>query len=308
MRNKKNLFRSSSAAPFLALTAAFVWGAAYPFIKLGMEEFSIGAGDTAAKTLFAGIRFTIAGLVVLIAAYGSGQRARMQKGAFPGLLLFALINTALHYFCFYVGLSHSPGSRASVLNSLGTFLLVLLSVLFFAEEHLTKYRIMGCLVGFAGLFFLNLTGEAGGAFTFLGDGMILLNGVCAAFGGILTRIVGKKMNPLIMTGGGLFLGGLMLIAAGLLTGGRILVVTPLGLAELAVLVGISTIGFSIYNQLLQYHPVGKIGIYNSTIPVFGILLSCLLLGEAFHLRYGLAALLVAFGVILINREDGSAQK
>jgi drug/metabolite transporter (DMT)-like permease len=43
------------------------------------------------------------------------------------ILAFALMNTTLHYFFFYVGMSHSAGSRAAILNSLSTFLVVLLA-------------------------------------------------------------------------------------------------------------------------------------------------------------------------------------
>ena len=321
---KKSIFANRTAAPFLALLAAFVWGAAYPFIKLGMAGFAIDNADTGAKTLFAGIRFTIAGVVVLAmwclslrgkaALEGTGSAAGTGGGAVKAqdrtprrvsdamwLLLYALVNTSLHYFCFYIGLSYSSGSRASVLNSLGTFLLVLLSCAVFREEHMTGSRILGCAVGFCGLLLLNLSGGDSGAFTLLGDGMIIGNALCSAFGGILTRIVGKKMNALFMTGAGLLIGGLLLIAGGLLMGGRITTVTPAGILELGVLVSISVIAFSVYNQLLQYHPVGKIAIFNSLIPVFGIILSCLLLREPFLLKYIAAAALVAAGVYIINR-------
>ena len=52
-----------------------------------------------------------------------------------------------------------------------------------------------------------------------------------------------------------------------------------GLLILAALVAVSAVGFSFYNQLLRYHPVGQIAIYNAFIPVLGVVLSCLLLGS-----------------------------
>ncbi len=296
------LFANRKAAPFLALLAAFVWGAAYPFIKLGLAQFAIDGADTGGKTLFAGIRFTIAGIVVLGLALMERRSFHFEKKDGPLLLAYALVNTALHYFCFYIGLSNSAGSRASVLNSLGTFLLVLLSCAVFSEEKMTGGRVLGCVVGFSGLLLLNLGDGPGGAVTFMGDGMIILNAVCSAFGGILARILGRRMDALFMTGAGLAGGGVMLIAGGLGMSGRITRVTPGGILDLAVLVGISVIGFSVYNQLLRWHPVGKIGIYNSLIPVFGIILSSLMLGEPFLFKYIAAAALVAAGVFIINRE------
>ena len=106
------------------------------------------------------------------------------------LLLYALLNTAIHYACFYIGLSHSQGARAAILNSLGVFMLVILACLFFKSDKLTLPKIAGCAVGFAGIMALNIGGGESGGFTFMGDGMIILNALCSAFAGLMTRGLG----------------------------------------------------------------------------------------------------------------------
>jgi drug/metabolite transporter (DMT)-like permease len=77
-------------------------------------------------------------------------------------------------------------------------------------------------------------------------------------------------------------------------------VHPKGLLILAALVAVSAVGFSFYNQLLRYHPVGQIAIYNAFIPVLGVVLSCLLLGEPFSWRYLLSGALVTVGICAVN--------
>ena len=72
------------------------------------------------------------------------------------------------------------------------------------------------------------------------------------------------------------------------------------LMGLAALVAVSAVGFSFYNQLLRYHPVGQIAIYNAFIPVLGVVLSCLLLGEPFSWRYLLSGALVTVGICAAN--------
>ena len=74
----------------------------------------------------------------------------------------------------------------------------------------------------------------------------------------------------------------------------------LPLLILAALVAVSAVGFSFYNQLLRYHPVGQIAIYNAFIPVLGVVLSCLLLGEPFSWRYLLSGALVTVGICAVN--------
>lgn len=300
MEQKKSIFENKRLVPLLALIAVFAWGCAYPLIKIGVAQFHIAADDIGGKTLFAGIRFLLAGIVVLALAKIKKRDFAIQKTDWKWVLGFAFVNTALHYFCFYLGVSNSPGSRASVLNSLSTFLLVFLACAFFPEEHVTKKKVIGCAVGFLGLLLLNVGSGMAAAFTFMGDGMIIINCLCSAFGGILTRVVCRKMDAVVATGFSLGLGGVMLIVAGLVMGGRISVVTSKGIFVLFLLVCISSVAFYIYNQLIKLHPVGQVAIYNSLIPIFGILMSCLLLGEPFVAKYILAGILVAIGVYILN--------
>ena len=128
--------------------------------------------------LFAGIRFCLSGLIILTIGRLT-NRSFSLNDAYRGkrfssllfLLLFALLNTTLHYAAFYIGLSHSQGSRASILNSLSVFTVVILACVFFKSDRMTLRKVVGCVVGFLGILALNLGGEDSGSFTFLGDGM-----------------------------------------------------------------------------------------------------------------------------------------
>lgn len=46
--------------------------------------------------------------------------------------------------------------------------------------------------------------------------------------------------------------------------------------------------------------MGQIAIYNAFIPVLGVVLSCLLLGEPFSWRYLLSGALVTVGICAVN--------
>lgn len=298
-------------AAVLAFTAAFLWGWAYPLIKLGFAEFEITTAMTGSKMLFAGIRFFTSGVIILTIArmahrsFGLKETAKASiVGSCLFLLAFTLLNTTLHYACFYIGLSHSQGSRAAILNSLSVFLVVILACMFFKSDKLTLRKLTGCTVGFAGILTLNLGSSESGSFTWLGDGMIILNALCGAFAGLMTRGVGRRVDVFVGTGYSLGIGGALLVIPGLLMGGTLPHVTLLGLFYLLMLIGISTIGFSLYNKLLTCHPVGKIAIWNSLIPVVGAVFSCLCLHEAFEWRYAVAAALTAAGIYGVNRSKG----
>ena len=285
-----------------ALTAAIAWGWAYPLIKLGFAEFGITQVMTGSKMLFAGVRFILAGLIVLAIAAATRRRFEVAgTGGWLYVLLFALLNTGLHYYFFYVGLSYSDGARAAILNSLGTFLLVLLACMFFKSDKLTSSKIIGCALGFAGIMALNIGGGAGGGFTFMGDGMIILNTFCAALAGLMTRGLGKRVDVFVGTGYSLALGGVMLVVPGLLMGGTLPNINPVGVVILMLLVCISALGFTLYNKLLTCNPVGKVAIFNSLIPVVGAVTSCMCLGEPFYWKYVAAAALATAGIYIINK-------
>lgn len=302
---KKSIFERPLWVTLFALTAAVAWGWAYPLIKLGFDEFGITRDMTGSKMLFAGVRFTLAGIIVLAIAAATKKRFTVNTSNGWGyIFLFSLLNTTLHYTFFYIGLSHSDGARAAILNSLGVFLLVLLACLFYKSDKLTLRKIIGCAIGFAGILALNTGNTSSAGFDYMGDGMIILNTICAAFAGIMTRGLGKHTDIFAGTGYSLAIGGVMLIFPGIIMGGTLPHITLYGVVILMLLISISALGFTIYNKLLTCNPVGKIAIYNSLIPVVGAVTSSLCLDEPFYWKYLLAAILATAGIYIINKGKG----
>ena len=303
-----SIFQRPVWVALLAFTAAFSWGWAFPLVKLGFAEYGITQNMTASKMLFAGLRFGLAGIIILLIAATTGRsfsyKNTAPKGSFSNalfLLLFALMNTTLHYACFYIGLSYSQGARAAILNSMSVFTLVILACIFFKSDKMTYRKMLGCVVGFAGILTLNMGNQESGAFTLLGDGLIILNALCGAFAGLLTRGVNKRIDVFVGTGYSLAVGGALLIIPSLLMGATLPQITLWGVCILALLVGISTIGFALYNKLLTCNPIGKVAIWNSLIPVVGALTSCICLHETFYAKYIWAAGLATIGIYIINK-------
>ena len=300
---KLPLFQRPFWVVTFALTAAIAWGWAYPLIKLGFQEFEITPQMTGSKMLFAGIRFAISGLIVLSVAGIKRMNFRVTKPAnWLFILLFSLLNTTLHYAFFYIGLSHSEGARASIINSLSVFLVVILACIFFKSDRFTRNKLIGCIVGVGGILALNLGNNSNeSSFSLLGDGMIILNAMCSAFASLMTRGLGKRVDIFVGTGYSLGGGGLLLVILGLLSGGTLPEVTINGILILLALIAISTIGFTLYNKLISCNPVGKVAIFNSLIPVVGTITSCLCLSEPFYGKYIVSATLTTIGIYIINK-------
>lgn len=302
--------KSKKWLPVLALICSVLWALAYPLIKLGYRELNIAPNDLGSKVLFAGIRFLFAGaLVLLITGAVNHTENKISKSAWGWLLLFAIVNTSLHYLFSYIGLGYIPSARGTIIDSMGSFLLIILSCIVFSDDRMGWNKVLGCVLGFSGIVIMNV--EPGKFMleniSFLGDGMILLNAVFAAFGGVVGRIVSRKMDMTLATGISMAIGGAILCVVGLSIGvAQPWHMSAVGVTIIVALTLISAISFSIYNSLIANHPISTVAIYNAFIPVFGVGFSSLILGEQFMLKYLISGVLVALGIVAVNLKSKKA--
>ena len=186
-----SIFKNKKLVPVLAFLCAAGWSLAYPLIKLGYSNLNVASDDLGSKIRFAGIRFLMAGIIVIIFALLQKKKMQIKEGkSWLWLLLFAIVNISLHYCFSYVGLGYLPSSRSTILDSMNGFFAIILSCLIFADDKFTKIKALGCVLGFSGILLINIQlGQAMfSGISLRGDGMILLNALCGAFGGILTRV------------------------------------------------------------------------------------------------------------------------
>lgn len=303
--SREGILKSAKWRPFFAMICAMGWALAFPLIKVGYRELHIAATDTGSKILFAGVRFTFAGLLILLFCLLTKKDLHIKgRSNFCWLLLFALVNTTLHYLFSYVGLGYIPSSRGTILDSMGNFFLIIFSCALFADDFFTWGKLWGCLLGLAGIFLINF--EPGGNLfsniTFMGDGMLLLNALFSASGGIITRVISQKTNIMTATGYSMAIGGMALCFISLAAGpAAAWNLSPAGILVILALVMISAVCFYIYNQLLSYHPISKVAIFCSFVSVLGVFYSALLLGEPLKWQYVAAAVTVSGGVYIVNR-------
>lgn len=300
----EKIFNNTKLRPLLAGFCAFGWSLAYPLIKIGYQEFGIDASDIGKKMLFAGIRFIFAGLFIILFCRLKGiQSVKSSKSGLLLLIALAIVNTTLHYMFAYIGLGYNSSSRSIILDSMGGFFLIILSTVIFSDDKMSMNKAIGCALGILGIISINI--RPGENFfvdiTFLGDGMILLNACCAAVGGVITRFISKKMNVIVATGNSMMLGGILLFVIGLIMGGKPdFAISVKGIIVMIILILISSLCFSVYNELLSYHPMSKIAIYNALIPVLGVIFAALLLKEQLKWQYFLAVATVTIGIYLVN--------
>lgn len=302
--NSRSFFTRPINIFICAIIATFLWGSAFPAIKIGYELFGIPSEDIASKILFAGIRFMLAG--AFVTAFNAVINKRLvlpRRDEIRGILCLSLVQTVIEYIFFYISLIYLSGVKGSILNSIGNFFAVILAHLCFKTDRLNVTKTAGCILGFAGVVLCSLGGEGiDMSFKFMGDGFILIAAFCFALGSVMTKVITKKSDSVMVTGYNLGLGGTVLAAIGLIAGGRLVLPSFAAGAMLIYLALLSSVAFAVWAQLLKYNPVGKISVYCFLNPVFGVILSGIFLGDEFLNLHTLAALiLVSLGVYIVNR-------
>lgn len=294
-----------------ALICCLLWGSAFPCVKIGYRLFAVAADDSAAQILFAGLRFTLAGvLAILIGSLLSRKVLLPKKEAAGGIVILCLLQTVIQYFFFYIGLAHTSGVKASIIEAVSVFVAILVASLLFHQERLTAAKIIGCLIGFTGVVLINARGVETG-FALNGEGFLLLSTVSYAFSSVYLKRLSRRFDPVMLSGWQFIIGGLVMAAAGFLMGGRLQMTSEAALPMLLYLAFISAAAYSLWGILLKYNPVSRVAVFGFMNPVFGVFLSALLLGEkeqAGGLVSIVSLILVSAGIWIVNRvkEPGRA--
>ncbi|WP_189339526.1 DMT family transporter [Pectobacterium peruviense] len=304
LEKRTHFFSDKKVVFFIATLCCLLWGSAYPAIKNGYELFHIADNDIPGKLVFAGYRFTFAGLLLLALAVLSGRSiGRFQRGQLAQLTILGTFQTSLQYVFFYIGLAYTTGVKGSIMNATSTFFSVLLAHYLYQNDKLNINKIMGCILGFAGVMAVNINSNGmNSSFTLLGDGFVVIAAFILSASTIYGKRISQTMDPTVMTGYQLAIGGIILTISGYCTGGSLILPDWKAVLMLGYLILLSSVAFSLWSQLLKYNRVGMVAPFNFLIPVSGTLLSALFLNESIlEWKYFFALILVCSGIWLVNR-------
>ena len=294
---------ATARKPFLATTpgmvlactvACILWGSAFPCVKIGYAMFGIDSADVPSIIAFAGARFLISGVLVVVGMSIARRRPFVPaRGDWAPALKLSMFQTILQYVLFYIGLSRCSGVTSSIIEASNSFIIVLLAIYAFRTERMTAAKAIGCALGFGGVLLVNLDGGAGGlGFRLDGEGLVFLSTFASATSSNLCKRYSVDHDPAM----GLAMGGRVAPAAG---------ADPAAAIALLVYLGfISAAAYSLWSATIAANDVSRVAVFGFINPVFGVILSALLLGETSVLSPALAVaslVLVSAGIIIVNR-------
>lgn len=303
-KNKINL-TSIVTVCILAMFCCFLWGSAFPCIKIGYELFEIESTDTFSIILFAGARFILAGVLTVI--FGSillKKPLLPSKKSIGKIAHLSVYQTILQYLFFYIGVANTTGVKASILDGASVFIALFVSGCIFKLEKISKQKVIGMIIGFIGVVLINLTGLTFD-FNFFGDGFVLISAFAYGMSSVYMNKYSRGedgINPVLLSGWQFIVGGVVMTLVGLIMGGKM---TPTGLTSMAMFIYLgllSAIAYSVWSILLKHNDVSKVTIFGFFNPIFGTVLSSLLLdeGQSFGIVGFISLALVCIGIYFAN--------
>ena len=302
-KSKDKLLKKTWVVCLLAMVCCFLWGSAFPCIKTGYRMLDIKSGEYASQILFAGIRFALAGILVIVTNSIIRRKVILPKK--PGYIFtLSIFQTSGQYLFFYIGMAHTTGVRSSIITGSGVFLAIVVAAFIFHQEKLNATKIIGTLIGFAGVLIVNITGiNGGGQWSFMGEGFIFLAAISSAFSSSFIKKFSNDADVVMLIGYQFFSGGVILAVIGKLLGGNVVISTPNVVIMIIYMAFISATAYTIWSILLKFNTVSKVSVYKFMNPVFGVILSALFLpGESSQIggQVIVALMFVCVGIVIVN--------
>ena len=214
--------------------------------------------------------------------------------------------TIIQYIFFYIGLSYTSGVKGTVASGSAAFFAVLIASLIFKQEKLTLKKILACAVGFLGIIVINLDGLTftNDLLDLLGVGLVLLSTVAYSISSVLMKKYSAHEDPVTISGYQFIIGGLFMIAVGLILGGKITITGIDGAVNLLYLSLLSAIAYAVWGILFKHNPVSRVTVFSFATPVFGVLLTMLILPDESSkinlLNLAITLVLISTGILLLN--------
>lgn len=306
----KNIYTEKKWIVVLASMCAILWGSAFPVLKIGYAEMNIGTGDVYGKILIAGIRFFIAGLLILLYAYFSLNK-KIKLNSKQDLLkvsLLGLFQTAINYFFFYTGVANTPASKSSIINSLSNFLIIIIAHFVYKSDKLNKNKIIGIIFGILGVLIVNLGSGLDSTFTLTGEGFMFISVFTAVASSFMMKEFSRTIHPALLSAYQLLIGSSMMLLLATTGNYSNLRITPLGVGLLLYSALLSAVAFTVWTTLIKYNSPGEITMFKFLIPVSGSFLAYIFLGEAITIKTIVSLIFIVAGIILVNKNLGDKKE
>lgn len=296
----RNFAETSSGTVAAFLVLATLWGTSFVAIEAGLAYWP--------PLLFAGVRYVIAGAIVLAyAAVVARYWVPRTRHDFAAVAVAGTLVIALYHGLLYVGELHVPGAVAAVIVSLSPVLTAAFASVLLPGERIGAVEVGGFLLGIVGVVVIaDPGGGALGSTEWLGTVLVFLGAITFALGAVLLRPLEAELSIAALQGWAMLLGAGLLLGGAAWTGESVAAIswTSTAVASLAYLtVGSGVVAFLIYFVLLDRIGPTQLHLVGYVEPLTAAGASWLLLGHLVGSDAVVGFLAILAGFLVLEREE-----
>ncbi|WP_455258664.1 DMT family transporter, partial [Peptoniphilus asaccharolyticus] len=176
------------------------------------------------------------------------------------------------------------------------------SALLIKGDGLTKRKLLALCIGTIGIIYVNSGGDLSTSFSLLGEGAIIMAITLNGLATVLVKKEGAGINSFVISTFQFCVGCIPLIVIGLMLKQTVWTINIKGI--LLIIYGgfVSSTAFTLWYMVLKNQSAGEFGIYKLFVPIFGSILSVIILGEDFSIRLLIGFIMVIIGVLVLNKK------
>jgi len=274
-----------------------IWGSSFLLIKVAVDE--LGPLPLVSVRIGLAALFMLGFLALTRRHLPSARRERLA------LLFVGVMNTAVPFTLITWGEQNIDSGLATVLNATVPLWTLIFAHVALADERFSSQKLVGLLVGFAGVGLL--ASRANGtesANSFSGQLAVLVASACYAISTVVIRRYLRRVEPLTIAGTSLIVGGIVVVAATLLTVRPLPAFAALSTTTIAAAITLAVLN-TVIAYFLFYHLIDTWGATRTTLvtyvmPPIGVTLGWLFLEEPVDWKIVLGAALILTAIVAVN--------
>lgn len=291
--------KSSRLFDWLALLALVaMFGSAFLLTKIAVQEVP--------PVIVVAGRIVIGAILLLIIAYAQGERLSSLKPYWFILFALALTGNCIPFFVITWGQQYVDSSLAGILMAMMPLTTVVLAHFFVDGERITTNKIIGFLLGFAGVVILmqpelSVTTEFDWLYL-MAMLLILLGAISYAANSVIAHSL-PKISLSLISAGVLLAASIVIIPLSVMQGFDWVATTSSSALWSVIMLGIFPSGLAtiIYFSVIRHAGPAFLSQINYLIPVWAVLLGVILGGEKLTINAVIALVVILIGIAIAQK-------
>ncbi len=276
---------------YAGILFALLWTSSSIAIKIGIQS--------ASPLTLATIRFLIAGSIMLIFALLVSKHKLPPANEWKQLFILGLFNVTIYLGCLFAAIQYVTAGLANLFIAINPILIIIFSALIL-KRKITKRELLGFLVCFGGLAIASLPTIQFAKVSLLGILLLIIGRTSYSFASVYYKKINLSISSQSVNAWQTFLGGIFLLPFAFLLNNRPVIFDQnLYVSLFWLIFVVSVIATLLWLKLVKNDTVNA-GKWLFLCPIFGYILSFIILGEQItHLEI-VGTVFVIVGLLIIR--------